>query len=221
MALLISKEIDSKVEDERIKAEAERRQDTTFGAVAADFLDRHVVNLAKAKKVRAIIEGEFIKRWKNHPIEYVMPMDISQAVRAIAGSWSGGTGSQCYLAPLGSVETNSDCEPDAGRVRRHQEIGNADLERARSSHASSLDHALLAIGRSRQEFSRAMRLPRIPSPPIRRAILPTVAAREVWREPVPDREVQASRSDWVRARSRNPILAIRRWRAGAYHGGQG
>ena len=71
--LLISKGVDPKIEDERIKAEAKRRQDTTFGAVAADFLDRHAVNLEKAKEVRAIIEGEFIKRWKNRPIEFECP----------------------------------------------------------------------------------------------------------------------------------------------------
>jgi hypothetical protein len=36
---LISKEIDPKIEEERLLAEAKRRQDATFGRVANDFLD--------------------------------------------------------------------------------------------------------------------------------------------------------------------------------------
>jgi len=37
---LISKEIDPKIEEQRLRAEAKRRQDPTFGRVANDFLDR-------------------------------------------------------------------------------------------------------------------------------------------------------------------------------------
>jgi integrase len=80
---LIDKGVDPKLEEERLRAEAKRRQDTTFGKVAADFLDRHAVKLAKAKEVRTIIETEFMPRWRNRPIEMMRPEDIGPAIRAI------------------------------------------------------------------------------------------------------------------------------------------
>jgi integrase len=80
---LIHRGIDPKIEEERLRTEAKRRQDTTFGRVAADFLDRHAVKLAKVKEIRAIIEGEFVKRWRNRPIELLAPQDIAPAIRAI------------------------------------------------------------------------------------------------------------------------------------------
>jgi hypothetical protein len=42
---LISKEIDPKIEEGRLRAEAKRRRDETFGRVANDFLDRRAVVL--------------------------------------------------------------------------------------------------------------------------------------------------------------------------------
>jgi Arm DNA-binding domain len=53
---LISKGIDPKIEEKRLRAEAKRHQDATFGRVANDFLDGRAIRSAKAKEVWSIIE---------------------------------------------------------------------------------------------------------------------------------------------------------------------
>ena len=50
---LISKEIDPKIEEERLRAEAKRRQNATFGRVAKDFLDRGAVVLPAMSRRRS------------------------------------------------------------------------------------------------------------------------------------------------------------------------
>jgi integrase len=80
---LIRKGVDPKIEEERVRAEAKRRQDTTFGNVAADFLERHAKKLAKSAEIRQIVETEFVKRWKGRPVDLILPADVSQAIRAI------------------------------------------------------------------------------------------------------------------------------------------
>src|SRR4051812_41106937 len=60
---LIGKGIDPKIEEARQKAETQRRQITTFAAVAADFLQRHGAKLAKSKENERILDSEFVKRW--------------------------------------------------------------------------------------------------------------------------------------------------------------
>jgi integrase len=82
---LISRGIDPKIEEARQKTAAQRRQANTFGAVAADFLDRHVRNLAKKQEADRIIKGEFVKRWGSRPITDIAPQEISAAIRAIVG----------------------------------------------------------------------------------------------------------------------------------------
>ena len=69
---LISKEIDPKTEEERLQAEAKRRQDATFGRVANDFLDRRAVKFAKAKEVQSS-RPSLMPRWRDRPIEDVLP----------------------------------------------------------------------------------------------------------------------------------------------------
>lgn len=81
---LIERGIDPAIEEERQRAAAHRRQANTFGAVAADFLDRHGKNLAKAKEVERIIRSEFILRWEARPITDIEPREISTAIRDIA-----------------------------------------------------------------------------------------------------------------------------------------
>ena len=80
---LIAKGIDPKIEEERERAAAQRRQSNTFAAVAADFLERHGKTLAKYAEARRIIEGEFVKRWGARPITDIMPEEVSAAIRAI------------------------------------------------------------------------------------------------------------------------------------------
>jgi len=60
---LVEKGIDPKVEEARQKAAQQRKQITTFAAVADEFLERHASGLKKAAEAKRIIEGEFVKRW--------------------------------------------------------------------------------------------------------------------------------------------------------------
>ena len=80
---LIGKGIDPRVEEERQKAAAQRRQANTFAAVAEDFLARHASKLAKKKEAERIIKAEFMKRWAARPITDIAPQEVSAAVRAI------------------------------------------------------------------------------------------------------------------------------------------
>jgi integrase len=80
---MIGKGIDPKVEEERQKATAQRRQANTFAAVAGDFLDRHAGKLAKSAEAKRIVEQEFIKRWGARPVTDIAPQEVSAAIRAI------------------------------------------------------------------------------------------------------------------------------------------
>jgi hypothetical protein len=80
---MIGKGIDPKVDEERQKAAARRRQANTFAAVAADFLDRHAKKLAKKEEADRIVKGEFVKRWAARPITDIAPQEVSAAIRAI------------------------------------------------------------------------------------------------------------------------------------------
>ena len=80
---LIQKGIDPKVEEERQRAVALRRQTNTFAAVASEYLDRHAAGLKKSAEAKRIIEGEFVKRWGARPITDIMPEEVAAAIRAI------------------------------------------------------------------------------------------------------------------------------------------
>jgi hypothetical protein len=91
---LISKEIDPKTEEERLQAEAKRRQDATFGRVANDFLDRRAVKFAKAKEVRSIIETEPHAAMAGSTNRRCPAGDVSQAIRSILARGCPGSGPQ-------------------------------------------------------------------------------------------------------------------------------
>lgn len=80
---LIGKGIDPKIEAERQKAAARRRQANTFACVAQDFLDQHAVKLAKRAEAERIIKGEFVLRWAGRPITDIAPVEVSAAILAI------------------------------------------------------------------------------------------------------------------------------------------
>jgi integrase len=80
---LIGKGVDPKIAEERLRAEAQRRQVTTFGAVAADFLDRHAAKFSRRKEAQRIIETEFVRRWGARPATEIMPEEVAAAIRAI------------------------------------------------------------------------------------------------------------------------------------------
>jgi integrase len=80
---MIGKGIDPKIDEERQKGAALRRQANTFAAVAADFLDRHAKKLAKREEAERIVKSEFVKRWAARPITDIAPQEVSAAIRAI------------------------------------------------------------------------------------------------------------------------------------------
>jgi len=80
---LLRKGLDPRREERRKRAAEQRERSITFGAVAADFMDRHTSKLRKAKQAKAIINAEFVKRWKDWPIVDVGPLEAAQAIRAI------------------------------------------------------------------------------------------------------------------------------------------
>jgi hypothetical protein len=80
---LIDKGIDPKIEEARQEAAARRRQTNTFGAVAAEFLDRHASGLRKAKEARRIVDQEFVKRWGARPVTDIRPEEAAAAIRVI------------------------------------------------------------------------------------------------------------------------------------------
>jgi len=61
----------------------QRRQASTFAAVAEEYLTRHADKLAKAKEARAIIRGEFVRRWGPRPVVEITAEDVAAAIRAI------------------------------------------------------------------------------------------------------------------------------------------
>ena len=80
---LIQRGIDPRTEEARQRAAARRQEVTTFGKVAAEFLDRHASTLRKAVDARRSIEGEFVRRWRDRPIGDVRPEEVAEAVRDI------------------------------------------------------------------------------------------------------------------------------------------
>jgi integrase len=80
---LIEEGVDPKIEEERQRAAQRQRQANTFGAVAAEFLDRHASKLAKSAEAKKIIECEFVRRWGPRPVTDIAPQEVSAAIRAI------------------------------------------------------------------------------------------------------------------------------------------
>src|SRR3954469_15783243 len=80
---LIGKGIDPKIEEARQKAEAQRRQVTTFAAAAADYVERHEAKLARSQEIERILNSEFVKRWGARPATEIMPEEVAAAICAI------------------------------------------------------------------------------------------------------------------------------------------
>src|SRR3954451_18765668 len=80
---LIGKGIDPRIEEARQKGEAQRRQVTTFAAVAADYLERHAAKLARGQELERVMNSEFVKRWGARPATEILPEEVAAAIRAI------------------------------------------------------------------------------------------------------------------------------------------
>jgi hypothetical protein len=57
---LIGRGIDPKIEEARQRANAQRRQLNSFGAVAGEFIERHPSGLKKSAEAKGIIKAELV-----------------------------------------------------------------------------------------------------------------------------------------------------------------
>jgi integrase len=81
---LIEKGVDPKVHEARLRREEIRKQQTTFGAVAEDFLERHVSSQRRASDTAREIRKELIGPWGERPIAGITREDVVILVEAIA-----------------------------------------------------------------------------------------------------------------------------------------
>jgi integrase len=80
---LLRQGIDPKAEEERQRRLTLRKQQTTFGAVAEDFIDRHVKGHRRAKGSEREIRKELIGQWGDRPIAAITREDVVALVDAI------------------------------------------------------------------------------------------------------------------------------------------
>jgi integrase len=81
---LIRKGNDPKAEEERQRRLELRKQETTFAAVAEDYIDRHVKGQRKAKDTEREIRKELIDFWGERPITSIMREDVIFLIEGIA-----------------------------------------------------------------------------------------------------------------------------------------
>jgi integrase len=81
---LIRRGNDPKAEEERQRRLELRRQETTFAAVAEDYIDRHVKGQRKAKDTEREIRKELIDFWGERPITSIMREDVIVLIEGIA-----------------------------------------------------------------------------------------------------------------------------------------
>jgi len=80
---LIRQGIDPKAEEERLRRSELRKQQTTFAAVAEDFIERHVRGQRKANDSEREIRKELIAYWGERPIASITREDVVMRVDAI------------------------------------------------------------------------------------------------------------------------------------------
>jgi len=81
---LVRQGIDPKAEEERLRRVELRKQQTTFEAVAEDFIERHVTGHRKAKVTEREIRKELIAQWGERPISSITRDDVVILVDAVA-----------------------------------------------------------------------------------------------------------------------------------------
>ena len=81
---LIRRGTDPKVQEERARREELRKQQTTFEAVAEDFIERHVNGQRRAKDTEREIRKELISRWRTRPISEIARDDVVRLIEEIA-----------------------------------------------------------------------------------------------------------------------------------------
>jgi integrase len=81
---LVRQGIDPKTEEDRLRRLELRKQQTTFAAVAEDFVERHVKGQRKERDTEREIRKELIAHWGERPIASITREDVVALVDAIA-----------------------------------------------------------------------------------------------------------------------------------------
>jgi integrase len=81
---LVEKGIDPKAHEARLKREELRKHQTTFAAVAEDFIERHIKGQRRAKDTEREIRNELIAQWGERPITSITREDVVILVEAVA-----------------------------------------------------------------------------------------------------------------------------------------
>jgi integrase len=80
---LISRGIDPQVQEDRDRQAALRQQQTTFTAVAEDFIKDKLPSERKGREVEQDIRREFISHWGRRPIAEITPQDVRAVIKAV------------------------------------------------------------------------------------------------------------------------------------------
>src|ERR1044071_6495771 len=65
------------------RQEEGRRRADTFGAVAEDFIERHVAQLRSARPMEAVIRRELMATWSDRPIREIKRRDVIHKMESI------------------------------------------------------------------------------------------------------------------------------------------
>ena len=80
---LISRGVDPQIQENRDRQAALRQQQTTFAAVAKDFIEDKLPSERKGKEVEQGIRREFIPRWGKWPIAEITAQDVRAVIKAV------------------------------------------------------------------------------------------------------------------------------------------
>jgi integrase len=81
---LLRQGIDPKAEEERLRRLELRKQQTTFGSVAEEFLERHVKAQRRGRVTEREIRKELIAHWAERPIASITREDVVILIDAVA-----------------------------------------------------------------------------------------------------------------------------------------
>jgi len=84
----LARGLDPKVEaalrDAAARAQAESEARLRFAAICADFSERHVATLAKAKEVQRIVDNIYVAAWGERSATNITPQDVAALIEPIA-----------------------------------------------------------------------------------------------------------------------------------------
>jgi Arm DNA-binding domain len=92
----IAKGIDPKQKQAALQRAEARQRANSFGAVAEEFIARHVRKLARPAEIESAIRRELISRWGDRPITDVSRRDVIQMVESIADAGHQGAARRAF-----------------------------------------------------------------------------------------------------------------------------